>query len=67
MLPAHMADARFLKALDDERRKAADAMFALTLGDSHGHARLKGLREGLDRAEAIFKSVAKLDDEGLIF
>jgi hypothetical protein len=58
-----MTDARYLKALEDEKRKATESMFALTLGDSHGHARLKGIREGLDRAEAIFKSVAKLDDD----
>jgi hypothetical protein len=65
MLCAHMADARFLKLLEDERRKVTEAMFALSLGDSHGHARLKGVREGLDRAEAILKSVAKLDDEDM--
>jgi hypothetical protein len=65
MLRAQMADAHYLKALEDERRKASESMFGLTLGDSHGHARLKGIREGLDRAEAIFRSVAKLDDEDM--
>lgn len=66
MLAAHMADdAKYLKALEKLRRESADAMFNLPLGDSFGHARLKGIREGLDKAEAAFKQAAKQDDEDM--
>lgn len=65
MLHSHMAEAQFLRALDKLRKETSEAMFKVALGDSHGHARLKGLREGLDNAEAAFRSAAKQDDEGM--
>lgn len=65
MLSPHMAEARFLRDLEKLRRETNEAMFKLTLGDSHGHARLKGFRQGLDEAEAAFKSAAKQDDEDM--
>lgn len=64
MLASHMADdARYLKTLDDMRNKAMEGMFNLSPGDSIGHARLKGYRQGLDDAEAAFKQAARRDDD----
>ena len=65
MLRTHMAEERFLRELEKMRRENSEAMYALSLGDSHGHARLVGIRVGLDQAQAAYRSVAKLDDEGM--
>jgi hypothetical protein len=59
-----MADTIFLKRLEALRAKNVDAMFRVQLGDSHSHAHLKGIREGLRLAEEAFTEVYKAEDDG---
>jgi hypothetical protein len=66
MLAAHMAEANYLRALAKLREGASESMFKIKPGDSHGHARLVGIREGLDQAEAAFRAAAQRDDEDVL-
>lgn len=38
------------------------AMFSVLIGDSHQHARVKGYREGLEKALALFRETYKQED-----
>lgn len=41
----------------------SDRMFAIPLGDSHAHARLVGVRVGLEEAMALYKAERKRGGE----
>ena len=53
----------FEKLIEDEKRKTADAMVGIPLGDSHKHARLVGVYAGLEAALVFYRHAARTDVE----
>lgn len=51
----------FERAIVAAQRETADRMLAIPNGDSHKHAELKGVFQGLGQALDIFKKAARSD------
>lgn len=58
-----MAQSHFEKLVEDEKRKTGEAMFSIAIGDSHRHAELKGVRQGLDKALELYRQASRTDVE----
>lgn len=49
---------RMEKALSEN----TEAMFKVQIGDSHRHAQVKGVREGLEKALTLFREAYRQED-----
>lgn len=54
---------RFERQLEKQLKANADAMFRVELGDSHRHAFLKGMRDGLTTALSAYRNDAVANDD----
>ena len=59
-----MLATHFEVEIDKAMKKAAYDSLQIALGDSHNHARIKGVYEGLQMALRIYRDAAKIDIEG---
>lgn len=57
-----MSRRRFEELVSQEKAKLAEAMFSIQTGDSHEHARIKGIRTGLDKALELYGQSVKDDN-----
>lgn len=53
----------FEKRLERELTENADSMFKVELGDSHRHAFVKGVRQGLEKARDLYRQVNQIEDD----
>lgn len=52
---------RYEKLLERELEKNSEAMFKVNLGDSHRHALVKGIRQGLETAGVLYRQTMQSD------
>jgi hypothetical protein len=55
----------FERRMEKALAENTEAMFKVPLGDSHLHAKVKGVREGLEKALGFFKKDHGTDEDGL--
>jgi hypothetical protein len=60
-----MSRSHFEKLVEDEMSNCKDAAIRSPIGDSHGHAKIVGVYEGLNKALSLYRQAVRIDaDEG---
>lgn len=59
-----MPNSHFEGLLQAAMEANTEAMFQVSLGDSHKHAFIKGVREGLTKARDLYKQSVRRDLDG---